>query len=220
MHRRSWLKALAAAGLLQGAGLSGVIRDALANGSNPIQAGLRKVTGKVTVNGRVVGEGARISAGDTVTTGPGAEAIYVIGQDAFLQRADTEIVFGENAAAFLRVVTGRVLSVFGRGAKQLTVPTATIGIRGTGCYIEAEESRTYFCLCYGEAEVTPTAAPQERETVHTQHHDHPLYINAVPKMSTVMVSAEVINHTDIELTMLEELVGRVPPFYGKTDRRY
>ena len=220
MHRRTLLKTLAAAGLLQGAGISGLIREALANSSDPIPAGLRKLTGEVTINGRAAHEGMRIAPGDTVITGPGAEAVYVIGQDAFLQRADTEVIFGEGAAAFFRIVTGRLLSVFGHGAKRLMIPTAAIGIRGTGCYIEAEESRAYFCLCYGEAEITPTAAPQEREVIHTEHHDHPLYINAAAKMSTVMVAAEVINHTDIELTLLEQLVGRLPPFDGKPSTRH
>lgn len=220
MHRRNLLKTLAVAGLLQGAGISGLIREALANGNNPIPAGLRKLTGNVTINGRAAHEGMRIVPGDTVVTGPDAEAIYVIGQDAFLQRADTKVIFGEDAAAFFRIVTGRLLSVFGHGAKRLAFPTATIGIRGTGCYIEIEQSRTYFCLCYGEAEITPTAAPHEQQIIRTEHHDHPLYINAAVKMSTAMVPAEVINHTDIELTMLEELVGRVPPFYGKTNKNY
>ena len=220
MHRRNLLKTLATAGLLQGAGISGLIREALANGNSPIQAGLRKLTGKVTINGSAAHEGMLVTLGDTVVTGPTAEAIYVIGQDAFLQRADTEVIFGEDAAAFFRIVTGRLLSVFGHGPKRLALPTATIGIRGTGCYIEIEENRTYFCLCYGEAEITPIAAPQEREVIRTEHHDHPLYINAAAKMSTAMVPAEVINHTDIELAMLEELVGRLPPFYGKTDEHY
>ena len=220
MHRRDLLKTLATAGLLQGAGISGLIREALANGNSPIQAGLRKLTGKVTINGRTAHEGMLVTLGDTVVTGPGAEAIYVIDQDAFLQRADTEVTFGQDAAAFFRIVTGRLLSVFGHGAKRLVVPTATIGIRGTGCYIDTDQNKTYFCLCYGEAEVTPLAAPQEQEVIRTQHHDHPMYISAVPKMSTAMVPAEVINHTDIELTMLEQLVGRLPPFYGKTDEHY
>ncbi len=220
MNRRNLLKTLAAAGLLQGAGISGLMSAALANGNNPIPAGLRKLTGNVTINGRAAHEGMRIVPGDTVITGPGAEAIYVIGQDAFLQRADTEVTFGEEAANFFRIVTGRLLSVFGRGSKRLLAPNATIGIRGTGCYIEIEQSRTYFCLCYGEAEVTPTAAPQEREIIRTEHHDHPLYINAAAKMSTVMVPAEVINHTDIELALLEQLVGRVPPFDGKANKHY
>jgi hypothetical protein len=116
----------------------------------------------------------------------------------------------------MRVISGRLLSVFGRGDKLLHVSTATLGIRGTACYIEEEASRTYFCLCYGEVEVVPTAAPKQRETIRTEHHDHPIYIHADPAMATSMVPASVVNHSDAELEMLESLVGRRPPFYGKT----
>jgi len=114
----------------------------------------------------------------------------------------------------MRVVTGAILSVFGKGNKKLVVPTATIGIRGTGCYIEASEHQTYFCLCYGSAEVTPGANPAAAEFIETSYHDHPIVINDDPS-TPAMQPATVINHTDIELTMLENLVGRWPPFYGR-----
>jgi hypothetical protein len=180
----------------------------------PGTPGLRRVRGTVTVNGVSAREGALVLPGDTVVTGPGAEALYVIGQDAFLQREATTISFGTDAARnFMRVLSGRLLSVFGRGEKQLNVSTATIGIRGTACYIEEEASRTYFCLCYGEAEVIPAAAPKQRETIRTKHHDHPIYIHSDPAMATSMVPANVINHGDAELEMLENLVGRWPPFH-------
>ena len=39
---------------------------------------------------------------------------------------------------------------------RLTTQTATIGIRGTGVYVEAEPSQTYFCTCYGIADVAAT----------------------------------------------------------------
>jgi hypothetical protein len=95
------------------------------------------------------------------------------------------------------------------------VPTATIGIRGTGCYIEAEAKTTYFCLCYGVAEVSPTADPKLTERIETKHHDHPILIHNDSAMP-MMAPASVINHTDAELILLENLVGRWPPFYGKT----
>lgn len=205
--RRRLLKILAAIGLFP---LAGRI---MAKGVLPIQVGLRRLTGPVLVNGDPAREGMLIRPGDTVVTGRGAEAVYVVGDSAFLQRSDTRVVFGTDAADFLRVVTGRLLSVFGKGRKRLQVPTATIGIRGTACYIEAGTEQTYFCLCYGIAEITPSAAPQATETVETRHHDHPLYINGTPDNATSMVPAEVMNHSDEELVMLEELVGRWPPFY-------
>ncbi len=225
MLRRRLLKALAAAGLFGPAGISGLIRDALAKGDAPVATGLHKLRGTVTVNSKPAREGQLIGPGDTVVTGPGSEAIYVIGQDAFLQRESSTISFGADAAQnLLRVVTGKLLSVFGKGARSLQVSTATIGIRGTGCYIEDEgpgaNTRTYFCLCYGSVELTPNASPQERESYSTTHHDKPMYIHNDMRMSKMMVPAGVINHSDDELKLLESLVGRWPPFYGQGGPRY
>jgi len=223
--RRRLLKALAAAGLFGSAGISGLIRNALAKGNAPVAPGLHKMRGVVTVNSKPAQEGQLIGPGDTVVTGRDSEAIYVIGQDAFLQRESSTISFGADAAEnLMRVVTGKILSVFGKGARTIKVSTATIGIRGTGCYIEDEGSdakaRTYFCLCYGSVDLTPSAAPQERESYSTTHHDKPMYIHNDMKMAKMMVPAGVINHTDDELKLLESLVGRWPPFYGQGGPRY
>lgn len=223
--RRSLLRALAAAGLFGPAGISGLIRDALAKGNAPIAAGLRKLRGDVTVNSKPAREGQLIGPGDTVVTGRNSEAIYVIGQDAFLQRESSTISFGADATQnLLRVVTGKLLSVFGKGDRSIQVSTATVGIRGTGCYIEDEGSgvkaRTYFCLCYGSCELTPSATPQERESYSTTHHDKPMYIHNDLTMPKRMVAAGVINHSDDELKLLESLVGRWPPFYGQGGTRY
>lgn len=223
LPRRHLLKSLAAAGLLTGVERLGLIRAALAAGANPVPPGLHKIKGAVTVNGRPAREGLLIRPGDSVATGPGAEALYVIGEDAFLQRESSTVSFGADMASFMRVVGGKLLSVFGRGQRNITVATATIGIRGTACYIEDggdAKAPTYFCLCYGEARIVPKAAPQLWETVITTHHDHPLYIHDDIKMPTMMVPAEVINHTDAELVMLENLVGRWPPFHGKVGGGY
>lgn len=219
-RRRRLLKILAAAGLLEGAGLSGLISRALANGNNPIAAGLHSFRGTVSINGQPARSGMLIKAGDTVATGRNSEAVYVIGQDAFLQRDNSSVIFGDATSGFFRIATGKLLSVFGRGQKKLIVSTATIGIRGTGCYIESTPARTYFCLCYGEAEVIPDAAPDQREVIVTMHHDHPITIGADSHAANMMAPAQVINHTDAELTLLENLVGRRPPFYGKTNNTY
>lgn len=223
--RRRILKALAAAGLLGPAGISGLISQALAKGNAPVAPGLHKLRGSVTVNGKPAKEGQIVGAGDTVVTGPGSEAIYVIGEDAFLQRDNSTVSFGTDAVQnLMRVVSGKILSVFGKGARTIKVSTATIGIRGTGCYIEDEgegaKARTYFCLCYGDVDLTPSAAPQEAERYSTTHHDKPMYVYNDMKMPKMMVPAAVINHTDDELKLLEALVGRWPPFYGQGGPKY
>lgn len=207
--RRRWLRA-GVAGALAAAFRHGFAVDA----TPPVQ-GIRRLSGFVSVNGKPASPGQRILPGDEIVTGPASDAVFVVGQDAFLQREASTVRFGAApAVSFMRVVSGKILSVFGPGDKRIDVSTAVIGIRGTGCYIEESVGRTYFCLCYGEAEIVPTAAPGARETIRTQHHDHPVYINGDPGMPTSMVPADVLNHADAELVFLEGLLGRKPPFAG------
>ncbi|MDD5472130.1 MAG: hypothetical protein PHP05_09485 [Sideroxydans sp.] len=212
--RRRLLQQLTALGLLAGTGIPGLIRDALAAGNYPVIQGLHKIKGEVRINGKLAREGQPVLPGDKVTTGANGEAIYVIDGNAFLQRSNSVVQFGKDAAKeFFRVVSGRILSVFDRGEKRLVVPTAAIGIRGTACYIEAEPKKVYFCLCYGTALVEPTAEPGRVERIVTEHHDHPIYIYDDTGMPS-MANTTVANHTDDELIMLEWLNRRRPPFYG------
>lgn len=222
--RRRVIQILAATGLLGPAAISGLIHNALAMGKVPIAPGLHKATGVVTVNTRAAQLGQLIGPGDSIETGPNSQALYIIGEDAFLQRENSTILFGQDSSKnFMRVMTGKILSVFGKGSRTISVSTATLGIRGTGCYIEDEgsgaQARTYFCLCYGTVELSPTAAPQEHEIYSTNHHEKPVYIHNNPGMRTMVVPAGVINHTDAELTLLEALVGRWPPFISALGKR-
>jgi hypothetical protein len=183
-----------------------MLREALALGS--IEKGVYRVRGDVRINGAPAQQGQEIRTGDTVTTGPGAELVVVIGRDAYMVRERASLTFAADA---LRVVTGAVLSVFGGGARRIQTPTATIGIRGTGIYVEAEPERTYVCTCYGEVEIASRMDPSARETVRTRHHEAPRYVmgSGAPQM---LMQAPVVNHTDAELILLESLVGRRPPF--------
>ncbi|MFY9315251.1 MAG: hypothetical protein WAO95_06780 [Burkholderiales bacterium] len=170
------------------------------------------------LNGAPAQEGMDVKAGDVITTGPASEVVFVTGRDALLIRANSRVeaqgVAGELLLSGLRAITGAVLSVFTPGqAKTIATPTAVIGIRGTGVYVESEEARTYACVCYGDADLVSAMDPKERETVRTQHHEQPRYImgKGAPQM---LMGAPVINHTDDELIMLESLTGRRPPFYS------
>ena len=214
--RREALLKLGAIGALGTGGILGLVREALSAGSLPATPGMRHVRGPVTIDNQRATIGAPVRPGQTVTTGPGGEAIYILGSDAFMQRENTKVTFTDTGGVHLvNIAAGKLLSVFGRSQRTLQVATvaATIDIRGTGCYIEADDNQTYFCLCYGEAEVIPAADPQKKEIVRTEHHDKPLTIR---KSGTPLVApAQVINHTDAELILLENSVGRWPPFYGK-----
>ena len=209
--RREWLKRA----LLAGAALPLLLRDALA--AAKLTSAMIEVQGEVLVNGRPAKPGAALKPGDSVATAPGSSAVFVLGRDAFLIRERSELLTAGNSALAdsLRLVTGKLLSVFGRGSRRITTPTATIGIRGTGIYIEAEAERTYVCTCYGVVDLQASNMPEVRETVSTTHHDAPRYIYAHGEMPIKMIAqAPVVNHTDAELIMLEALVGRKPPFVG------
>lgn len=215
--RRAVLSRLALTGAAGAGGMAGLLQAALA--ANP-QSGMRSLRGTVSIDGKPALPGQQVEPGQTVVTGDDGEAVFVIGSDAFLQRGGSIFTVETNGGvAVLRYISGKLLSVFGKGRKTLVTPTATIGIRGTACYIEAEPVRTYFCLCYGSALLTPNAEPNKRRTIRTRHHEYPLYIDT--RRGPLMVApADVINHSDAELVMLEALVGRVPPFHGKAYPSY
>jgi hypothetical protein len=178
-------------------------------------AQIHGMKGKVGVNGRPAKRDTAIKAGDRVTTGPGGEVIFIVGQDAFLLRANSDLRLqraggGDNALiGGLRMLTGALLAVFGQGPRRLTTATATIGIRGTGVYIEASAEQTYFCACYGDVEVSDAKGRQRRRIISGYHT--PAMIYADMHSGQMMADAKLKNHTDAEVIMLDRLVGRVSP---------
>ncbi len=216
--RRRALMQWAALGAFGPAGLSALIREALAKGDLPAAQGIYDLSGTATVNGQAARAGTPVKPGDTVATGPKSHAVIVVGQDAYMLRAGTRVTFeadrtqGDALAAVL-IATGKVLSVFARRTRRevsIKPPNATIGIRGTGAYIEVHEGRSYFCLCYGTAEVSGNGLPGNR-TITTKHHESPVWLDDRGG-SLKIEPAPMLEHTDAELIMLEKLTGREPPF--------
>lgn len=207
MHRRDLLRLIAASGA---AGASGIISRALAKGDVP--PGVARLEGTAQVNGRAAQVGTPVKVGDRISTGPVSQAVIVVGADAFLLRSQTVIEVGGNEGVLsqLLVTTGRVLSVFApKKPVAIRAASASIGIRGTGAYLEIEPKSVYFCLCYGEAVIEGPGMADK--LVKTTHHEQPLVL----RENGAVLSAEpgpFQNHSDAELIMLEALVGREPPF--------
>lgn len=211
LDRRELLKKIAAAGLIHSCGMLGFLQQALAANSLDLKQGMISVTGEVTVNGYRSYKGSAVKPGQTVKTTKGAQAIYVIGSNAFLQRESSVVHFGTDALTdFMRVMTGRILSVFGSGSKSIQTAHATVGIRGTACHIGVEPEKTYLCLCYGEIEVTFPAPGNAPIPMKSAHHDKPIYLTS--RAEENIQSAKMLDHHDDELKLLEALVGRLPPF--------
>jgi hypothetical protein len=227
-HRRVLIQVLAAG--LFSAGLPGT--TALAAGlfgSRPSQlpAGqsIYRLSGQVTVNGQEATLKTRINPGDIVQTAKNSEIIFVVnGGHAMILRGGSHlhIESGQDASGSLlvnglRLLTGKLLSVSRNSALRVNTATASIGIRGTGFYVEADPQLTYFCTCYGITDVAATADRESTTTVESKHHDRPLYIvnDAAPGKN--IRNAPFINHTDQELALIEALVGRVTPFVFEND---
>lgn len=218
-NRRNFIQQIIATSLLTN--LPASISMALAASDKPIAQGICRISGTVTVNGKPASQGMLIRPGDKVSTGIGSEVAYVVGQDAFLQRDNSIVdILGDKIASGLRIVNGKLLSVFVKGTpKRIQTSVATIGIRGTGCYIEAEAKRMYICLCYGEADFTPAIAPDKATRIVTLHHESPVWISGEDRAQPIS-TAPMINHSDAELALLEGLVGRSLPFDSAPGKGY
>lgn len=209
--RRQLLRALVSSGALGAAGLSGLMSRALAAGDIPGGTGIARLEGTATVNGQAARVGTPVKMGDRVETGAAGKAVVVMKGDAFLLHPKTiiEVRGRDNTLTDMLVAGGRVLSVFSKKPVTIKAAVATIGIRGTGAYLEIEPAGVYFCLCYGEALVE--GPKMQAKTVKTTHHETPLMLTEAGGILRADPSG-FKNHSDDELVMLEALVGREPPF--------
>ena len=173
--------------------------------------------GDVRVNGKPANKNTRIRAGDSVRTGQASEVVFVVGGDSFIMHNDSEMEIGgaDFFISSLRVLTGRLLSVFANRQQgqqlNLSATTATIGIRGTGVYLEVEPDLTYLCTCYGQVALNANDDPNDNELITTTNHDSPRYITSKASKGTRIRPAPVIHHTNTELRLLENIVGRDVP---------
>jgi len=234
-RRKFLIKALRAG--LYTAGLSSPLVQAGFFGSTPekLPSGksFYKIEGKVNVNGKLATEDTLVTANDTVETIGDSKAIFVVGQDAFvlkkksklklsgkdkfkkrLKKNDRKTAATEDNMVVdsLRLVTGGVLTVFGKTGHKVKTVNASIGIRGTGVYFESEADRSYVCTCYGVTDIQSDGDPDSNEIIRSKHHDAPRYILSNAENGKRIIPAPFKNHSDLELMLLEELVGRTPPF--------
>lgn len=225
-RRRLLIQALAA-GLL-GTGWAAGESRAQVLGSVPSRLApgksIYRLSGSVSVDGKPATLETKIGGRATLETGKDSEIVYAVGDSAFILRGESRVTLEtaqEDSAILtgLRLLTGRILSVFAaKRPLQLRTNTATVGIRGTGVYMEADPAQTYFCTCYGVADIASATDPESREVVAALHHDRPLYIVTGAPAGRNIREAPFINHTDQELMLIEALVGRSPPFvFPKSD---
>ena len=219
--RRTLIKALTAGLFSAGLPMSPAMAESIFGRSPsklPAGQSIYRLSGTVKVNGKDATLDTRIGPKDTVETGKDSEAIFVVGGNSMIMRSESQLTMegkeesGNLLISGLRLLTGKLLSVSRSQGIHIQTQTATIGIRGTGVYLESDPEQTYFCTCYGLADVKATNDPSSNDTVEATHHDKPLYILANEQAGKNVRRAGFINHTDPELMLIETLVGRTPPF--------
>lgn len=178
--------------------------------------GIHELKGTVFVNREPASPSTSIRPGDLVTVADGGKISFMLGSDVYLLRGGSSLKIGKEENLLvktLRLLTGGLLAVFGKGEKEITTRAATIGIRGTGIYLDTAPDKTYFCTCYGETELRV----DKKQWIMTAEHHHSAWIytpvdgqRKVEDMGMFMGNFEY--HTDDHLRAAEALAGRKVPF--------
>ena len=169
-----------------------------------------ELLGDARINGSQLRAQQTIQTGDRIETGPSSNLIFVLGSSSFQVRQNSTLIVerGEtlSAVSVLRLFTGGIASVWGRGRnRRIVTPTLTAGIRGTGVYTEmlpAQNGRTYFCNCYGTVDV----GAGNDKAVSTASYHQSFWGEVEPKNGRYLTPAKALNHTDEELEILAKLV--------------
>ncbi len=168
-----------------------------------------QLTGDVLINGTRLQPDQTIQTGDQLQTGPGSSMIFAMGNASFLVRQNTMMAVERgstlNAVSLLRMVSGAVASVWSKGSnRSIITPTLTAGIRGTGVYTEIvpnQDSRTYFCNCYGTVDLSAGGSQTVSEAQY--HQSFWSQTQGAP-----LSPAPAINHSDEELEFLAQLINQ------------
>lgn len=170
-----------------------------------------ELLGDATVNGMKLAPNQSVQTGDEIVTGPKSTLIFTLGNSAFHMRQNSNMVVERgnslSAVSVLRLLTGAVVSVWGKGSRrQIITPTLTAGIRGTGVYTEvsgAQNNRSYFCNCYG---IVDLASGNDHEVSESSYHQA-VWAEPAGDGRSFLTPARAINHTDEELEYLARLIG-------------
>jgi len=201
-QRRSFLQAAAAWSAMGG----------FAAAQAQSRSNIVELRGDALLNGARLLPEQTIQTGDEILTGPQSNLVFVVGNASFQVRQNSRLTVERgstlNAVSLLRLLSGAVASVWGRGGiRNIVTPTMTIGIRGTGVYTEIlakEDNRNYFCNCYGTVDLN---AGTDRATSTAEYHES-FYGEIAPRDGRMLTPADAINHTDEEMEHLARLIGQ------------
>ena len=196
--------------LVQAAGLW-VASGGWAAAQSQARSNIVELRGDALRNGEALTPQHTITANDHIQTGPGSTVVFTVGNSAFMVRQNSRVALESDtptAVKVLRVLTGAMVSVWGRGTERhIVLPTATAGIRGTGVYAEVfadQDNRGYLCNCYGTVDI---ASGAENLVSQASYHQS-FWAETAPRNGRLLTPANAINHTDEELEFLASLVNQ------------
>lgn len=171
-----------------------------------------ELNGDAFINGERLQPQRTIQTGDKLETGPNSTLIFVLGNASFQVRQNSNLIVERGASlnfvSVLRLLTGGVASVWGKGGnRRIVTPTLTAGIRGTGIYTEipaTQNGRSYLCNCYGTVDMS--AGPDKAVSRASYHQS--FWAEVEPVEGRYLRPAKAINHTDEELENLAKLVNQ------------
>jgi hypothetical protein len=201
-QRRSFLQAAAAWTAMGG----------YAGAQAQSRSNIVELVGDAYLNGVRLRPEQVVQTGDLLETGPGANLIFALGNASFQVRQNSRLILERgntlSAVSLLRLLTGAVASVWGKGSnRKIITPTLTAGIRGTGVYAEIfanQGGRSYFCNCYGTVDVDSGTD----KTLSQASYHQAFWGEVEPKAGRYLTPAKAINHTDEELEYLARLINQ------------
>jgi hypothetical protein len=175
-----------------------------------------KFEGDVLLNGKKMQTDLAVKYNDKIETKSASQAVVSLDDDIFQIRENTifELPSKNESKSGGKLLAGAILASFTPGKpKSLQVENkGTIGIRGTGIYLEIEKEQTQFCLCYGKAEIFSKNNKLITET-DTKFHKDFLILNDGTIKQTEPLERK-LNHTSRQNIDLENFAGRPSPFIG------
>lgn len=174
--------------------------------------------GKIFVNGKPMTKHKKIKASDSIKTGKNSFINFAIGEDAFRVGSNAKVMFkGSNNVNSIVIKAGKLVGVFKRGNnRKIKTNNATMGIRGTGIYVNAiSPTKTKFCNCYGKTTAMTNSKSTKQSLEATHHKSIVIENNEIYKPSMWNGLYQYFinpSHTDEQLRDLEYLVGRLPAF--------
>ena len=129
--------------------------------------------GQLSVNQLPAKIGQEIKAGDMVVTGVNSKATIVFNGDAYHLKEKTNFTLPNEQGTSANLVTGAVLAALtpGKPKKIQIGEKVLLAIRGTGVYIEVDEEKSNFCLCYGSANLSSSKSDIDVTTDTKFHKD-------------------------------------------------